>query len=641
MDDGSFVQSTPRDIKGHWYYDAARQKALDYRKANPELKWRQNLTPEAGNRPVTVQRTQMGRTERGAPEPLENNIGGQVDFWVQEERSPELAQKWDKSEKLRQELIAAGDTAWEYADEAQFDEARAAELNSIYDKKRQAYMELAPDGRADWPQNDIARIIRPATEIRYNPGYLNPDNNFRTIYDDNRTAEEAAQDDFHHQQFGGDIISHEATHVMQTPAEGETQNIPHTELTNPYHQQRSEQEAYISSAKRWFHQETGQIPETPEEIDEAIEQYRQSYPGSQNDVPWDDPAYRKKVHEIWPGVVSNQIQDATKYAAVQGLFAGMQKMAAKLPYRERVELYARDPRGRIFSGLYSNDRTPGVPGGGVDEGEDPTESAAREFKEEVGHLVRDVQMLDVPSFDQAWNPPYMNKKQKERAKRYSGSRTRFATGVYDPAQKETPSEPWDSKYIMPRKPSTMLKGLNLSHDDPDTADRMAARKRAVEEVIRLLSEKTASTPDVQNKTKTAAVQGLFAGPVPKTAANLPAPVSAPDAPVSVPDKPVYDLQQDRAIKNIEPEYHFPNAEQIAAKMKPGTPATFYSTARQLKTPEYVNAARQKALDYRKANPDLKWEQQLDDEAFDRRLRINYTGEESGPRPWSGLSQLSG
>ena len=199
--------------------------------------------------------------------------------------------------------------------------------------------------------------------------------------------------------------------------------------------------------------------------------------------------------KLYSAKVAGAMAEAARAASYKtASYPALTKMAAKLPYRERVELYARDPKNRIFSGLYSNDRTPGVPGGGVDEGEDPTESAAREFKEEVGHLVRDVQMLDVPAFEEDWKPPYMNEKQKERAKRYSGSRTLFATGVYDPAQKETPIEPWGSKYIMPRKPSTMLKGLNLSHDNPRTAARMAARKRAVEAVSGLLGEKTSSYP---------------------------------------------------------------------------------------------------------------------------------------------------
>ena len=345
--------------------------------------------------------------------------------------------------------------------------------------------------------------------------------------------------------------------------------------------------------------------------------------------------------------------------------AGPMKMAAKLPYRERVELYARDPRSRILSGLYSNDRTPGVPGGGVDAGEDPEESAAREFKEEVGHLVRDVQMLDVPSFDQDWKPPYMNEKQKERAKRYSGSRTLFATGVYDPAQKETPIEPWSSKYIMPRKPSTMLKGLNLSHDDPDTADRMAARKRAVEEVIRLLKEagpmkmaglqKEAFNPAAVAKGFSKGWKGLSklfgygdeavdAVKAVKAVNKTPTPPArntarvntaigsdvTPLSPASVfPDtveegfegaSMLHDTLRD--LSADAPHYgqgstlqHAPAQEAMRFGHQ------FESTARELKNPAYVAPAAESARAHRAANPGKKFYEDISDKALDTPLTV--------------------
>jgi hypothetical protein len=75
---------------------------------------------------------------------------------------------------------------------------------------------------------------------------------------------------------------------------------------------------------------------------------------------------------------------------------------ADLPYRERTEMYALTPGGRLLSGIYP-DASVGVFGGGIDEGE---EAAA------------------------AWAPTteYKSEKERERAKQFRGSRTQFVAG---------------------------------------------------------------------------------------------------------------------------------------------------------------------------------------------------------------------
>ena len=53
-------------------------------------------------------------------------------------------------------------------------------------------------------------------------------------------------------------------------------------------------------------------------------------------------------------------------------------------YRDRVEVFAISPNGRLLGGRWINDHTFAIPGGGVDEGEQLLEAAVREFYEETG-----------------------------------------------------------------------------------------------------------------------------------------------------------------------------------------------------------------------------------------------------------------
>lgn len=98
------------------------------------------------------------------------------------------------------------------------------------------------------------------------------------------------------------------------------------------------------------------------------------------------------------------------------------------PYRDRVETYALDDDGRVLGGAYEVDRGFGVFGGGVDDGEDALEAAAREFGEEAGYELLDPRFVEVDPVTADWSPPYVSDKQAERAKKYRGSRTRFVTG---------------------------------------------------------------------------------------------------------------------------------------------------------------------------------------------------------------------
>lgn len=84
----------------------------------------------------------------------------------------------------------------------------------------------------------------------------------------------------------------------------------------------------------------------------------------------------------------------------------------------------------LYCGLYDEDGSLGVPGGGVDEGETLTEAACREWQEETGFAAKNAVSLKIPAFTYYWNPPYVTPAQVQRATRYCGSRTHYVTAVY-------------------------------------------------------------------------------------------------------------------------------------------------------------------------------------------------------------------
>ena len=100
----------------------------------------------------------------------------------------------------------------------------------------------------------------------------------------------------------------------------------------------------------------------------------------------------------------------------------------QLPYRDRAEMFALDKDGNVFGGLYKDQGTFGVFGGGIDAGEDAADAAAREFQEESGWSVKNPRVLPFQPHAVDWTPPYKSKKQAERAKQYRGSRTYYVMG---------------------------------------------------------------------------------------------------------------------------------------------------------------------------------------------------------------------
>ena len=96
------------------------------------------------------------------------------------------------------------------------------------------------------------------------------------------------------------------------------------------------------------------------------------------------------------------------------------------PLRNRVEVFAVKDE-KVYGGIY-DDGSFGVFGGGID-GESLEDAASREFEEESGHKIDNIKRLDVEPVIAKWdedNPK--SEKQKERMKKYSGTKTWYYYG---------------------------------------------------------------------------------------------------------------------------------------------------------------------------------------------------------------------
>jgi 8-oxo-dGTP pyrophosphatase MutT (NUDIX family) len=118
-----------------------------------------------------------------------------------------------------------------------------------------------------------------------------------------------------------------------------------------------------------------------------------------------------------------------QYARLAAAHSQLQvKLAAALPWRERAEVYARDPKtGKIYGGKWDADNSFALPGGGLDPGEDPTVAALRELEEETGIKATNAKLLPVPHVDSPWSDAVRAEKAKLGRGNFAGSRTHFVT----------------------------------------------------------------------------------------------------------------------------------------------------------------------------------------------------------------------
>lgn len=138
------------------------------------------------------------------------------------------------------------------------------------------------------------------------------------------------------------------------------------------------------------------------------------------------PGIYRRYAKQWRDDPAVEIRTVDKMAADNTLSDPTKSTTHDKPYRDRVEVYALKD-GKVWGGLHDNG-TFGTYGGGIDEGESLLEAAAREFSEESGYTVTNLRTLGLKPFLLDWKPPYPNKKMRERARHYRGSRTYYLVG---------------------------------------------------------------------------------------------------------------------------------------------------------------------------------------------------------------------
>jgi hypothetical protein len=161
------------------------------------------------------------------------------------------------------------------------------------------------------------------------------------------------------------------------------------------------------------------------------------------------------------------------------------KKRAELPFRERAELYALSPAGKLLSGLYPGGDI-GVYGGGIDPGEELLEAAVREAEEESGRKILNPRMLPIPPFEQIWTAPYKTEKEKKRAKQFKGSRTHYVAGEL--GRRKGPQEV-EGTILAEIKLRLLAAVIDIQKkqleaaEDPEKKRRLAARLSVLEHLL--------------------------------------------------------------------------------------------------------------------------------------------------------------
>jgi len=159
----------------------------------------------------------------------------------------------------------------------------------------------------------------------------------------------------------------------------------------------------------------------------------------------------------------------------------------KLPWRERVEVYAHDPKGRIYGGIWNTDKSFAVPGGGIDQGEDPGQAAIRELEEETGIRATNPRVLPIAPVDNAWS----DKHRQEKQRNFAGSRTHFvAVDIINKLRRKN-LDKWDADQRKMYDPATAEK-MMANHTNFMAPSVAAGRLAALRHIIANAAKKTAA-----------------------------------------------------------------------------------------------------------------------------------------------------
>jgi 8-oxo-dGTP pyrophosphatase MutT (NUDIX family) len=172
--------------------------------------------------------------------------------------------------------------------------------------------------------------------------------------------------------------------------------------------------------------------------------------------------------------------------------------AAKL-YRDRVEVFARTPDGKILAGLYSGSaKNVAVPGGGIEKGETKAQAGKREFREEAGIAVRRIRELGVAPVLTAWakkDKSYKGKDWQADIKKHpKGNRTHFVLADIDTAKpKQKPRDPTEFHKTLKARPiNDLIEIQRKAIQSHSGSDRLKQMRKRLEMLLKIKhAEKTA------------------------------------------------------------------------------------------------------------------------------------------------------
>lgn len=191
------------------------------------------------------------------------------------------------------------------------------------------------------------------------------------------------------------------------------------------------------------------------------------------------PEKGKKPTEIGDGIfkVSSEIQELD----------ALHKKTKELPWRNRVEILARNPDGKLYGGTWDTDKSFALPGGGIDDGEEITAAAMRELQEETGLLSANSSLLPIDPVDNPWDDEH----RKRTGRNFAGSRTHFVLSDITGKDENQKLDKWNAGnrgFYSPEEALAIMQA-NTNYLTPAVA---AARVKALEHIIGMKKQAVSS-----------------------------------------------------------------------------------------------------------------------------------------------------